>query len=164
MSPQSPQDDIIRGYSPEITKRLFTYLRPYKTATAITIITLAVSTLAELAAPIVLQRTLDNHVLRREYRLEAGAPDELMPEKEDADRLREAGERIAGSLFVPVDALKGMSGEARNRARLQGLLDEEEWYVFPAGHPPGDEAAAQIPVCSFHPAGCTPCESPIFAN
>lgn len=141
----SRQDDIIRGYSPEITKRLFTYLRPYKTATAITIITLAASTLAELAAPIVLQRTLDDHVLRREYRLEAGAADELMPEKEDADRLREAGERIAGSLFVPADALKGMSGEAGNRARLQGLLDEEEWYVFPAGHPPGDEAAARNP-------------------
>ena len=134
----STHDDIIRGYSPEITKRLMTYLKPYKAASAITLITLAAATIAELLAPIVLQRTLDNHILRRDYRVQAAAADELMLDEK-------AAERIGGSLFFSQDALKGMSGREKEQARLRGLLDKDEWYVFPAGEGPADATVLSNP-------------------
>ena len=134
----STHNDIIRGYSPEITKRLMTYLKPYKAASAITLITLAAATIAELLAPIVLQRTLDNHILRRDYRVQAAAADELMLDEK-------AAERIGGSLFFSQNALKGMSGREKEQARLRGLLDKDEWYVFPAGEGPADATVLSNP-------------------
>ena len=129
-------DEVIRGYSPEVMKRLLGYIKPYKIAGMLTISALVLATAAELLLPIVMKLTLDDHLLRRENRLsvvsiEAAATGEgplELTEKLAADLLKE-GFRIGDSLFVPSQALSDLHSDERAAAVTAGWLDAENWYV-----------------------------------
>ena len=139
----SHADDIIRGYSPKVIKRLLTCLKPYKPAATITLMTLAVATAAELLAPLVMQRALDDHVLRRDYRLELTAIEAGIPDRKNADLVNLQGIRIGESLFVPTRALRDLNEQAKEEARNRGWLDRYDWYLFPAGDTAADEVVMQ---------------------
>lgn len=130
-------DEVIRGYSPEVMRRLLRLTKPYTAAVFITVITLILATAAELLTPIVIWKTLDDHLLRREYRLDLAAVQSGIPNPDLAAKLQEAGHPIGSSLFVSIKALEDLNGAEKTAARQAGWLDEQDWYIFQAA---GEEA------------------------
>lgn len=115
-------NEIIRGYSPEIMRRLLGCLKPYKTAVVLLLLTLSMATVAELLSPIIIRRAVDEHLLHREYRIDIS--------EYDGPPI-ESGQRINGSLYVPTKALSSLNGKEKDLARKEGWLDEQTWYLFP---------------------------------
>jgi len=58
-------DDITKEYDSRITRRIFSYLKPYKHLIIITLIALVISTLFELVIPVLLQRIIDDAILAK---------------------------------------------------------------------------------------------------
>ncbi|MDR0464291.1 MAG: ABC transporter ATP-binding protein/permease [Treponema sp.] len=56
-------DDITKEYDSRIVRRILSYLKPYKHLAIMTIAALVVSTLGELALPVLLQRIIDDGIL-----------------------------------------------------------------------------------------------------
>ena len=116
-------DDIIRGYSPEVMRRLLAYLKPYKAMVVLVLLSLTLATAAELLAPIVMRRALDDHLLHREYRIELSLYQ---------GSLKDSGRIIGSGLYVPTQALSDLDRTEKNAARTDGWLDADDWYIFPA--------------------------------
>jgi len=58
-------EDITKEYDSRIVKRILSFLKPYKRFVAVTLIALAISTLAELFIPVLLQRIIDDGIMVR---------------------------------------------------------------------------------------------------
>ncbi|MCL2277300.1 MAG: ABC transporter ATP-binding protein/permease [Treponema sp.] len=56
-------DDVTKDYDSRITRRILSYLKPYKHLVVITIAALIISTLGELFMPVLLQRIIDDGIL-----------------------------------------------------------------------------------------------------
>ena len=56
-------DDITKEYDSRIVRRILSFLKPYKRFVVITLIALAISTLAELFIPVLLQRIIDDGIM-----------------------------------------------------------------------------------------------------
>jgi len=56
-------DDITKEYDGRIVKRILSYLKPYKSLAVMTIAALVISTLGELAIPVLMQRIIDDAIL-----------------------------------------------------------------------------------------------------
>ena len=56
-------DDITKEYDSRIVRRILSFLKPYKRLVFITLFALAVSTLAELFIPVLLQRIIDDGIM-----------------------------------------------------------------------------------------------------
>lgn len=141
-------DEIIRGYSPEVMKRLLGYIKPYKASVILALIALVLATAAELLMPIVMKKTLDDHLLRRENRLsfetvESSAlgtgPTELPVDL--AAVLLEEGTHIGEYLYVSSGALTDLHRKERASATAAGWLDNDNWYVL---SDPGEDARGVI--------------------
>jgi len=133
----SPADEVKYGYSPRTMMRLFAYLKPYKFILSLTLLALIIATGAELYLPVILKRTLDENLLRREnrvslhYRRAVGGDSEtLMPAKDIAQSLTENGVEISGSLFVSPHLLSNLSERDRKAAVIAGWLDADDWYLI----------------------------------
>ena len=133
----TPPDEIIRGNSPEVFKRLLSFIYPYKTASVLTLIALILATAAELLMPIVMKRTLDDHLLRSERRLTlqvvkdtAEGRVEGVLGKELADRLLVEGTIIGDSLFVSPKMLSDLGRKDITAGKNVGWLDKEDWYTL----------------------------------
>jgi ATP-binding cassette subfamily B multidrug efflux pump len=130
----SDEGDIVRGYSPEVMKRLLGYLKPYMPAMILTIIALTLATGSELLSPIVMRRALDDYVLRREYSLDVSTVENLASgsgqSAEDAAAYLEEGIQISDRLFVAPSVLSDMDIDAKDAAREAGWLDENDWFVY----------------------------------
>jgi len=130
-------EGVIRAYSPEVMRRLLSYIRPYKLAAALTIFALVIATGAELLLPIVMKRALDENLLRKESRLSLDAVESaraghriagLNPQL--ATEILEEGLIIAENLFVDPSALSDLHRVEKDAAREEGWLDAEDWYVI----------------------------------
>jgi len=58
-------DDITKEYDSRITRRIFSYLKPYQHLIIITLIALVISTFFELVMPVLLQRIIDDAILAK---------------------------------------------------------------------------------------------------
>ena len=58
-------DDITKEYDSRLMRRIMSYLKPYKKAVIITIAALVISTLGELYIPVLLQRIIDEAILKK---------------------------------------------------------------------------------------------------
>lgn len=130
-----PADEVKYAYSTKTMRRLLTYLKPYKSASALTMLALIIATGAELYLPVILRKTLDENLLRREKRitlryLHEAREDSSMPPKKLAQSLMQNGVEIDESLFVSSRLLSGLSGKDRNSAVLAGWLDYDDWYLI----------------------------------
>ena len=56
-------DDITKEYDSRIVKRILSFLKPYKRFVVVTLFALAISTLAELYIPVLLQRIIDDGIM-----------------------------------------------------------------------------------------------------
>ncbi len=125
-------DEIIRSYSPEVTRRLFNLTKPYNTAVFLTIVALIISTAAELLTPIVIRRTVDDHLLHREYRIDLAVIQPGILNSQLTDEFLQAGRTIGKHLFLPAEELKALNAKEKDALRQANSLDEEDWYVFQA--------------------------------
>jgi len=130
-------EGVIRAYSPEVMRRLLSYIRPYKLAAAITILALIIATGAELLLPIVMKRALDENLLKRESRLSLEAVESASAghefsglNTELAAEILEGGLIIDENLFVDPSALSDLHRNEKDAAREEGWLDAEDWYVI----------------------------------
>lgn len=57
------EDKIIKAYDPFIMSRLLTYLKPYRMQTVIASAALIVLIISELLVPVIIQRSIDNHIM-----------------------------------------------------------------------------------------------------
>lgn len=126
-------EEIVRTSSTAVINRLANLTRPYRIAVLITVITLLIATAAELLLPVIIRRTLDDHLLRREYRLDLAAVQSGIPYPALAETLLEGGRIIDSGLFVSIDSLQNLNGAEKDAARREGWLHEEDWYVFQTG-------------------------------
>jgi ATP-binding cassette subfamily B protein len=129
--------EVIRGYSPEVMKRLIRYIRPYKLAAAATIAALVLATGAELMLPVVMKRTLDENLLKREIRLSRTAVESALKGNGPPELDRETAADLLGDalvigdyLFVSPSALSDLNRKDKEAARKAGWLDRDDWYVF----------------------------------
>jgi ATP-binding cassette subfamily B protein len=61
-------DDVTKEYDSRIMRRILSYIKPYKRMAIFTIGALVISTLGELATPVILQRVIDNGILVKNIR------------------------------------------------------------------------------------------------
>ena len=59
-------DDITKEYDSRIVKRIFSFLKPYKRFVVVTLFAIAVSTVAELFIPVLLQRIVDDGIMAKD--------------------------------------------------------------------------------------------------
>ncbi|MDX9800527.1 MAG: ABC transporter ATP-binding protein [Spirochaetia bacterium] len=128
-------EKIIRGLDGKITKRLFRYVKPYRGWFILAVAGLILATVGELITPVLLQRSIDRHILVswsafRENLLSETEPKiKQILEKSDSPPVN-IGERI----FVPSDALGIITGREKEELIDKGLLEETSWYVFSLGN------------------------------
>jgi len=60
-------DPVTKGYDSQIARRIMSYLKPYKLYAFIALFALALSTAGELLTPTIIQRTVDNVLVREWY-------------------------------------------------------------------------------------------------
>ncbi|MCL2130550.1 MAG: ABC transporter ATP-binding protein/permease [Treponema sp.] len=139
-------EDIVREYDSKITKRILSYLKPYKLLISFTITALLISTLGELFVPLLEQRIIDNAIMVRFYVLEEEAivMQQLGNESKNALKiLFQSRHSIkAGNLvFIPIERVTQISKAAETELLDNGILNEADWYAFKYR---GDSPAAEI--------------------
>ncbi|MDR0525119.1 MAG: ABC transporter ATP-binding protein/permease [Spirochaetaceae bacterium] len=144
MSDYFETEEIVKGYDRDIVRRILSYVKPYTLAAAVMIIALAVSTLGELAVPVIQQRIIDDAVLARFLVIDTSALEretaELRAETHETLRRLTArsGITVAGKLFIRQNQNTKMPGNAETELREKGVLEAENWYAFT--RVPGDGA------------------------
>jgi len=107
--------------------RVAHYLKPDALLVGLAILAMILATAGELAVPVVLQRTIDEHVVATYRRVVAteGLPGEI-------GRGSTAVE-IADSTFVPTRDFRLFRNEVTESLISRGLVDTEAWHVFVTG-------------------------------
>lgn len=122
------QEKIISGYNPTLVRRLFGYLRPYRTIAIVGVIALAIATVAELLLPVILQHSIDHYLVNTYSRIAAGKTD--LPELRGA-RIGPSDIRIGNYYYVPDYRLKAIMGVKKNRLVREGIVGKTSYYVVP---------------------------------
>ena len=125
--------------STTVLGRLLSYLSPYRTMVALTLVALLLATAAELTLPVVIKRTLDEHVLNSQLRLEVSTLKEFLNSStfeeqplspQEAQALLQDGELFGSSLFLPPSRLLEIGGELAQQGREEGWIDAMNWHLF----------------------------------
>lgn len=121
------EEAVIKGYDPKLAKRLLALLKPYKLTLVIAAVALVFATAGQLIIPVILQRSVDNHLMRRYHRVPAGLAqnDRLANLEIDAEDIR-----IGDFFYVPDNRLVAVSGVQKDRLIADDFLSEERYYVF----------------------------------
>lgn len=72
------EDKIIKGFDPIIMKRLVSYLKPYRMQTIVASAALIVLILSELLVPVIIQYSIDNHILAETVSVSGLRTDSIM--------------------------------------------------------------------------------------
>ena len=122
------EEKIIKGYDPEIIRKLLPFLKPYKVWIIIAIIALLLSTIGELLLPVILQKTIDNHIRISYYKTDI----------KDKDRLKDLGIKfdngeinINNDIYITNSQALLISESIRKALYLDNVIGETEYYVFP---------------------------------
>lgn len=122
------QEKIIKDYDPVIMRRLLGFMKPYKLPALIAVVTLLIATVAELATPIILQRTIDNHIMARYYRIGiAPLSTEIIAEHRQLD----AALRIGDFYYLPETRTEKIPQTDKDRLTAANLFDRTSWYLTP---------------------------------
>ncbi len=117
------QEEIVKGYDPVIMRKLLAYLKPYRKLVGGVIVALVISTIAELASPVVMQKAVDRYILPRYARIsvdQAPAVPWLTPEDP----------AIGGYRYMKEGSVSEIPGTKRKELREKGVLSESEYYLF----------------------------------
>ncbi|HWR11011.1 MAG TPA: ABC transporter ATP-binding protein [Rectinemataceae bacterium] len=132
-------DDVTKGFDSAISKRILSYIKPYKLITLLAFLALVVSTAGELLSPVIIRRAIDDALMKSWYgfsaEMEGTAANRTL-------KLSSADPRIKGRIFVRTSRLAGLSSMEKNRLIAEGLFDPTEMYVFKVQE--GNEAQAAL--------------------
>lgn len=117
-------EPVTKGYDSQIARRIMSYLKPYKLYTFIALLALALSTAGELLSPTIIQRTVDNALVREWYGVDPSTVSSL-PRANDSPEVT-----IGARVYVRTSRLAGITDRERKQLNAQGLLDGEPSYVF----------------------------------
>lgn len=122
------EEKVISGYNPELMRRLLRFVAPYKWRFLIGLAALVLATIGELSIPIVIQRTVDDYLVRAWARTPESS-------REDAD-LESVGIEDVDSLinsyyYVPERRMNDLTDLERERLEEDGIIDDARYYVFP---------------------------------
>ena len=120
-------EPVTKGYDAQIMRRIMSYLKPYTLFAIIALLALALSTAGELLTPTIIQRTVDNALVREWYSVDHASASEIPPGN-SGDELT-----IGARVYVRASRLAGITGKEKERLIASGLLDEKPSYVFPIG-------------------------------
>ncbi len=134
-------EDILRGYSPALMRRLLTYLKPHLGFFLLSIGALLLATAGELVLPILIQQSVDRYILPyyRAIRLDRVPPEILRKiGGPQADRT------VDGLYFFSGSKLSGLTAAEKDGLRRTGALPEEEYLLVGIGSEAGDAAIRRI--------------------
>lgn len=122
-------EKIVRGYDPQIIRRLFAYIKPYRWWFILALLSLVITSVAELLTPILIKTAMDEHILVSFVRVREEALNEesLQPV---VDREIQEGWLLGGYLYLPSAALTEVSIKVQREQEAAGNLDRREWYWF----------------------------------
>ncbi len=132
-------EDILRGYSPALMRRLLRYLRPHLPLFLLSVAALLAATAGELVMPILVQRSVDNYILpfQRAIRVDSAPPRVL--QKLGGPRPERT---LEGLYFFSASKLSELSAAEKSSLLRSGTLLEEEYLVVPLA---GSSEAARSP-------------------
>ncbi|MFO7850328.1 MAG: ABC transporter ATP-binding protein [Spirochaetia bacterium] len=120
------EEKIVKGYDPVIMRRLLSFVKPYKLPAAIALFALAVATVAELATPVVMQRTIDRYIMSRYFRFADNEEVlEILEEAGIADGAIEAGDY----LYLPETEGEKVPADIKEELIDRELFSREERYL-----------------------------------
>ncbi|MFA6365923.1 MAG: ABC transporter ATP-binding protein [Candidatus Hydrogenedentales bacterium] len=131
-------DDVTKGFDSAISRRILSYIKPYRLIAALAFLALVVSTAGELLSPVIIRRAIDDALMKSWYGFSADI------EGTDANRalkLSDADPAILGKVYVRTSRLAGVSSAEKTRLIDEGLFDPAEMYVFKVQEGNGAQAA-----------------------
>jgi ATP-binding cassette, subfamily B, multidrug efflux pump len=119
------EDKKIKDFDSGIILKLLRFTKKYRLWFVAAVIALLFSTVAELALPIILQKSIDRNIMARWTWIDSTVEYSDLP---DADEYHISED---GRTFLLVSDLKGFSSSDRADLRAESRMASEEWYVFP---------------------------------
>jgi ATP-binding cassette subfamily B protein len=132
-------EEVVKGYDRFIVRRILSYLKPYRPMALIMIIALGISTLGELAIPMLEQRLIDGAIMARFLTIREDLFESLSVSggvsREGTDTLEKylaAPEtiRVYPYRFIPQGRNTRISGRVEEELRSLGILETGQWYAF----------------------------------
>jgi ATP-binding cassette subfamily B protein len=139
-------EDVVKGYDQHIVARILSYVKPYRFLVFCTFLALGLSTLGELAIPVIQQRVIDEAILARFLlvRRDVWAQVKLTLPQNTIDALERGLADpqciwIGTQCLVPLGKDRNLAGRDEAQLREKGVIAEGEWYAF--SYIPGDGAS-----------------------
>ncbi|HTX72442.1 MAG TPA: ABC transporter ATP-binding protein [Rectinemataceae bacterium] len=121
------RDEVTRDFDSGIARRILGYLKPYRAAVALVLVTLVLGTAGELALPVVVRHVVDRALMPSWYAMDPRAL--TLPEGRRLEPTA-ADPRIAGKVYLPSSRFAALTAVERGRLGAQGLLDTTPRYVL----------------------------------
>jgi ATP-binding cassette subfamily B protein len=134
-------EEVVKGYDSTLVRRIMGFVKPYRLLIFVMLVTLALSTLGELAVPVLEQRLIDESILARFVLLRRGGEGDLSAAARKAvDSISNTARSITvgSNLFIPRELGRNITSAVEEELRSAGYLDNEQWYAFTLT--PGDPA------------------------
>lgn len=130
-------EEVVKEYDSRITKRILSYVRPYKSLVIVAVIALVVSTAGELYVPVLIRNIIDtvilaNYVVMDENVLANPAMDltdhtkKLVAHIENDSRVVHFAHRY----FLNRNQTTLLSGLPEKELKQKGVLLPDQWYLF----------------------------------
>ncbi|MDR1468021.1 MAG: ABC transporter ATP-binding protein/permease [Spirochaetaceae bacterium] len=153
-------EEVVKGYDKGIALRMLSYLKPYRALVALALIALAISTIGELAIPVIQQRLIDDAIIPRflsiNYGNNGNNNDDNVPRswdvlsEETRDTLQtvlaqDNARSIGAYRFVPQNQNTRLSARVEAELKEARILDGTQHYVFTVSDTAAENVIAQYP-------------------
>lgn len=130
-------EEVVKGYDKDIVLRMLSYLKPYRAMVALAFIALAISTIGELAIPVMQQRIVDDAIIPRflsiNYDNVQRSWDTLSEETRDTLQtfsVQDNARSIGVYRFVPQNQNTRLATHVETQLKDTHILDDTQWYAF----------------------------------
>ena len=121
------QEKIITEYNPVLMRRLFGYLKPYRSIALFAALALIVATASELLIPVVLQRAIDRNLTNSYSRIRVDAAS--LPELHSA-KIDSSDVRIGAYYYIPNYRLKMILGVSKAKLLSDRIIGTGSYAVI----------------------------------
>lgn len=122
----NPGEAVITEVNPHVVRRLIGYLSPFKLAVGIALLGLLVSTIGEMLIPVIIQRSVDQYLLKRYVRVEEQLVSQI-PNVAEAGRSVSIGD----DRYIPDHLLDLLTGAEKEELNRQNILQATRYYLAP---------------------------------
>jgi ATP-binding cassette, subfamily B, multidrug efflux pump len=120
-------DDVTRGFDRNISRRILSYVKPYRLITILAFAALVVSTAGELLSPVIIRRAIDDALVKAWFGISTG-----LSGTEAGRSLNLSGKDpvIDGRIYIRTSRVASLSQAERQDLIARGFFDPKEMYVF----------------------------------